>query len=59
MKIVVQKAVLKVVRPQIVRYECDSCHEECGTRANPKETWYGGGREFHYCKRKGCKEARP
>lgn len=54
---IVQHAVIKVIQPQIVEYTCDdpSCGKVCGTRENPKETWYGtgpnGGRVSHYCKK--------
>jgi hypothetical protein len=53
---VVQKAVIQVITPQIVRYTCDFCGAVCGTRANPKETWHGSGRTWHYCKKTQCKE---
>jgi hypothetical protein len=53
---VVRKAVIQVITPQIVQYTCDFCSAVCGTRANPKETWTGGGRTWHYCKKAGCKE---
>lgn len=52
---IVQHAIIKVVQPQIVEYTCDECGKVCGTRANPKETWTGmgreAGRESHYCKK--------
>lgn len=58
MKTIIQKAIVKVIQPQIVQYNCDECGDICGTRENPKETWYGQGHESHYCKRKGCSQAR-
>lgn len=55
MRRIVQHAIIKVIQPQIVEYTCDECGKVCGTRGNPKETWYGtgpnGGRESHYCKK--------
>ena len=52
-----QKAIIKTIRPQIVYYFCDKCGERCGTRENPKETWFVTGKDEseHYCK-KGCKK---
>lgn len=47
---IIQHAVIRVVQRQIVRYTCDFCGQVCGTRANPKSTWYyAGGGESHYC----------
>jgi hypothetical protein len=57
MRVVVQKAVIEVIKPQIVEYYCDTCGAECGTKANPKETWSGGGKRKHYCK-KTCSRRR-
>lgn len=55
MRRVVQTAIIKVVRPQVVEYTCDWCGEVCGTRANPKQTWTSSGRaDRHYCKRSQC-----
>lgn len=59
MRVVVQKAVIKVVTPEIVHYICDFCGERCGTRENPKNTWYRvgnaePGRSMHYCKKTDC-----
>lgn len=53
MREIIQHAVIKVIKPQIVKYTCDFCHAVCGTRENPKSTWYtaGTGQEKHYCKR--------
>lgn len=53
MREIIQHAILKVVQPQIVRFTCDFCHSVCGTRENPKKTWYmAGTREVsHYCMR--------
>jgi hypothetical protein len=48
---IVQHAVIKVVQPQVIRYTCDFCGKVCGTRDNPKRTWYKMGGESHYCKR--------
>ena len=49
-KEIVQHAIIRVIRPQIVRYTCDFCGQICGTRDNPKKTWYvAGGGEKHYC----------
>lgn len=59
MRVVVQKAVIKVVTPEIVHYVCDFCGERCGTRENPKQTWYpigqlGASKPKHYCKKTDC-----
>jgi len=54
MKKVIQKAKIKVIQPQIVHYFCDECGERCGTRQNPKETWFTPGGDKHYCKKNGC-----
>jgi hypothetical protein len=55
MRKVVQKAIVKVIVPEIVEYTCDYCHGMTGTRNNPMETWYGSGdrsgQTFHYCKK--------
>lgn len=48
---IVQRAIIKVIQPQIVRYTCDRCGQVCGTRENRKKTWYGSGVEFHYCEK--------
>jgi hypothetical protein len=50
---IVQHAVIKVVRRQVVRYTCDFCFKVCGTRQNPKRTWYRPSTrtEMHYCMR--------
>jgi len=50
-KVILQKAVIKVITPQVAEYRCDHCGNITGTRANPKETWYGAGKAKHYCKR--------
>lgn len=53
MREIIQHAVIRVTQPQIVRYTCDFCGKVCGTRENPKKTWYrtGTGEESHYCKK--------
>lgn len=57
MRVIVQKAIIKVIQPQVVQYICDFCGQVCGTRENPKATWYGpGDKETHYCKKTDCKE---
>ena len=57
MRRVVQTAIIKVVRPQIVEYICDWCGKVCGTRANPKETWTGSNRaDTHWCMRTNCRD---
>jgi hypothetical protein len=50
---IIQHAVIAVIQPQVVRYTCDFCHRICGTRGNPKSTWYVAGTSEvqHYCKR--------
>lgn len=59
MRRVVQKAIIQVVQRQIVEYTCDDCGSVCGTRANPKETWYGRNGDKHYCKKTCGPHARP
>jgi hypothetical protein len=58
MKKIIQKAKIKVIRPQIVEYYCDHCGKRCGTRQNPKEKWVvtekGNSKEKHYCKKSQC-----
>lgn len=51
MRRVIQPAVIKIVQRQVVEYTCDKCGRVCGTKANPKTTWYRNGRESHRCKR--------
>lgn len=50
MRIVVQKRIVQVIQPEIVRYQCDRCGKACGTKENRKEKWYGQG-VSHYCKK--------
>jgi hypothetical protein len=56
----VQHAIIHVVQPQIVEYICDHCGRVCGTRENPKSTWYQvntvkqTGKDTHYCKKTDC-----
>ena len=56
MRKIVQKAVIKVITPEIVHYVCDFCGKRCGTRENPKQTWYrtSPGHSMHYCKKTDC-----
>lgn len=51
MRKVIQKAKIIIIKPLKVKYYCDKCHKETGTRKNMKETWYGHGTESHYCKK--------
>lgn len=59
MRVVVQKAVIKVITPQVVHYMCDFCGVRCGTRENPKQTRYktgqgaGSSRSYHYLQEDG------
>lgn len=48
---IIQRAIIKVVQPQIVRYTCDRCGKVCGTRENRKTTWVGLGPDRHYCEK--------
>lgn len=50
-KKIVQRAIIKVIQPQIVQYTCDRCGKVCGTKENRKTTWYSSDREIHYCLR--------
>jgi hypothetical protein len=54
MRTVVQKAVIRVITREIIRFNCDYCGAVCGTRENYKQTVYGQGTVYHYCKKKGC-----
>ncbi len=55
MRKVIQTSIIKVIRPRTVHYFCDVCGKQCGTRGNPKETWYSSDdKEFHYCKKTKC-----
>ena len=59
MRVVVQKAVIKVVTPEIVYFKCDFCGKRCGVKGNPKEIWYpigqlGSSKPKHYCKKTNC-----
>ncbi len=55
MKKVMQKADMKAIKSRIVHYFCDVYGKQCGTRDNPKETWYSSDdKEFHYCKKTKC-----
>ena len=59
MKIIKQKAIFKVVRPQIVEYICDKCGKVTGTRDNPKQTIsVTDSGDCHYCK-KTCNFFKP
>jgi hypothetical protein len=51
MRVVVQKAIVQVIQPEIVKYICDKCGAVCGTKDNPKEVWYGEKKRKHYCKK--------
>ena len=51
MKKIIQKAKIEVIRKQIVHYYCDKCGKRCGTRKNPKSTWYVPNGQKHYCKK--------
>jgi len=53
MRKIVQKAVIKVIRPQKVEYYCDKCEARLDG-SNPKQTYYSmdGSGEKHVCKRK-------
>ena len=55
MKVVTQKRVVQVIQREIFHFVCDRCGSRCGTRENPKETWYDTRerKSKHYCKR-GC-----
>jgi len=61
MRVVTQKKIIRVIQPEVVEYRCDWCGKQCGTRANPKETWYKSGERKatarHYCKWRGCVQA--
>jgi len=52
-KRIVQSAVIKVIQRQVAEYACDFCGKACGTRRNPKRTYYvmGSGEQQHYCLR--------
>jgi len=49
-KITRNGSVIAVWRDKIRNaYVCDKCGKACGTRDNPKRTWYSQGGERHYC----------
>jgi hypothetical protein len=48
---VIRKAVYQRISKAIVEYTCETCGKVCGTRENPKETWYARGDSKYYCKR--------
>jgi hypothetical protein len=50
-RVVKQKAIIKVIQPEIVEYHCDKCGKQCGTKDNPKENWHAGKKRKHYCKK--------
>lgn len=51
MKVVTQKRVVQVIQREVSHFVCDRCGSRCGTRENPKETWYASRKASHYCKR--------
>lgn len=51
MRVIIQKAIVKVIQPQKVEYYCDNCGNLCGTRENPKTTVYTNGNQKHWCKK--------
>lgn len=55
MRKIIQKRIIKEIQPEIAEYYCDKCGAQCGTKDNPKTTWYnsGEGTEKHYCNK--CK----
>jgi hypothetical protein len=65
-KEIIQHAIIRVVQRPVVRYTCDRCGKVCGTRENPKTTWYVArwhakkvAPERHYCLRTCHPSAHP
>lgn len=48
MKTVVQKAIVEIIQPRIVKYTCDLCGRLLG-KGNRKQTVYTPDGEKHYC----------
>jgi hypothetical protein len=53
-RVVVQPRIVKEIQKEVIRFDCDFCGKECGTRANPKQIIDRGREKFYYCKKSGC-----